>query len=184
MTSLNVLRWRVRRLRRALPVTVMALLLSAGAASATASSDWSDWQPIPAGPNDASCGTTVVHVDFPRLDAYYRQSSPSADILLIQTKGTSTVRFRTDAGAELTFHQAGPGLITVNLATGDVTTLSQGEGVWGLTPEQAAEFGAPSQIVWAAGLTELVSHADGSLTPIRIPPRLVDICAQLAGAGS
>lgn len=142
MKSLNDVRLPARRLRRALPLTVIALLLSAGAASATARSDWSDWQPIPAGPNDAACGSTVVHVDFPRLDAYYRQSSPSPDVLLIQTRGTSTVRLRTDAGAELTLHQAGPGLITVNMATGDVTTLSRGEGIWGPTLADVPVAGA------------------------------------------
>lgn len=136
------------------------------------------WQPIVAPPNDAFCGTTVVHVSFPAINAFFRVLPQPDGALIIQTKGTSTALFTTDSGASVSYHQAGPGTTTV-APNGDAETVNSGAGVYGLTQDEVHQLGAPSELFYATGRIDFITHPDGSITPVQIPPHLVDICAAL-----
>ena len=136
------------------------------------------WQPIVAPPNDAFCGETVVHVSFPVINAFFRVLPQPDGSLVIQTKGTSTALFTTDAGTSVSYHQAGPGTTTI-APNGDADSVNSGAGVYGLTQDEVPELGAPSQLFYATGRIDFITHQDGSITPVQIPPHLVDICAAL-----
>jgi hypothetical protein len=151
----------------------MMLLTSSGASAR--SSDWTLWQP-PTG-IVAMCGATPVNLDWPSNKEYVRELPLTPGTTEIQQfTGSLTVRYAT-ATKTVTYNIGGPGTVTT-LANGDQVVRSEGHYNFGVTPEQAAELGVP-QIFNTVGLLEIVIHADGTMTPIRIPSNVTDVCADL-----
>jgi hypothetical protein len=150
------------------------VLLPTTAASAR-SSNWTLWQP----PTDVvvACGNTPVSIDWPYNKEYVRELPLTPGTKDIQQfTGSLTVRFRT-ADQAVSYNAGGPGTVTT-YANGDQLVRSEGHYDFGVTPEQAAELGVP-QIFNSVGLIEFVIHTDGTMTPIRIPHHVTNVCADL-----
>ena len=170
----RIRRYGPLRLLLVVAVALGAMLLTSSGASAR-SSDWTLWQP-PTG-IVAMCGATPVSLDWPYNKEYVRELplTPGATDVH-QFTGSLTVRYATTAKT-VTYNIGGPGTVTT-LANGDQVVRSEGHYDFGVTPEQAAELGVP-QIFNTVGLLEFVIHADGTMTPIRIPSNVTDVCADL-----
>jgi hypothetical protein len=155
-------------------LAVGALVLPSTGASAR-SSDWTLWQP-PTGVVVA-CGSTPVTLDWPYNKEYVRELplTPGATDVQ-QFTGSLTVRYST-ADKTVTYNIGGPGIVTT-YTNGDQLVHSEGHYNFALTPEQAAQLGVP-QIFNTVGLLEFVIHQDGTMTPIRIPSNVTNVCADL-----
>jgi hypothetical protein len=97
-----------------------------------------------------------------------------------QITGTDRTRFTTDSGASITVNISGPAK-NILYPNGDVETVSMGRYGNGLSEEQAAQLGTP-QIFTSSGLIDYLTHADGSITPVRVPNTVTDICAALGAS--
>ena len=151
-----------------------ALLLPAGAASARGQG-WTPWQP-PVGVVVA-CGTTPVDLSFPYSKEYVRELPLQPGTVDIQQfTGSLTVEFSA-GDRSVRLNTGGPGL-TITYADGDVETRSSGHYSFAVSPEQAAQLGLP-QIFGTTGLIDFVTHPDGTMTPVRIPSKATDVCAEL-----
>src|SRR5712692_3874377 len=155
-------------------LTVAAMLVAAQAGTALARGD--GWQPLPPPPPlDIQCGTTPVHVTFP-VDRQYVRYLPQHDGSTIQQiSGFVAVNFATDAGASVTLNLSGPNK-NVIYPNGDFELQGTGlqGGIW--SPDQAASLGMPEN--WtSSGLIDVIIHPDGSVTGVRIPHNVTDICA-------
>jgi hypothetical protein len=171
-TSRN--RTRAGRVALLAAAAATAVVVPAGAASARSSS-WALWQP-PTG-IVAMCGNTPVSLDWPYNKEYVRELPLTPGTKEIQQfTGSLTVRYSTPTKT-VTYNIGGPGTVTT-YANGDQLVRSEGHYNFGVSPEQAAQLGVP-QIFNTVGLLEFVSHADGTMTPIRIPSNVTDVCADL-----
>lgn len=158
-------------------VTLAAsVLLFLPAASASARGpDWTPWQP-PVGVVVA-CGATPVDLSFPYSKEYVRELPLQPGTVDIQQfTGSLTVQFSA-GDRSVRLNTGGPGL-TITYADGDVETRSSGHYSFAVSPEQAAQLGLP-QIFGTTGLIDFVTHPDGSMTPVRIPSTVTDVCAEL-----
>lgn len=139
------------------------------------SADWTLWQP-PVGVVVA-CGTTPVNLSFPYNKEYQRALPLTPDTVDAQQfTGSLTVQFSTP-DKTVQYNAGGPGTVTT-YANGDVLTRSEGHYNFAVTAEEAAQLGVP-QIFSTVGLIEFITHPDGSMTPIRIPSKVTDVCADL-----
>lgn len=155
-------------------LAVGALLLPSTAASAR-SSDWTLWQP-PTG-IVVACGNSPVNLDWPYNKEYVRELPLTPGTTDIQQfTGSLSVRYSTPSKT-VTYNAGGPGTVTT-YANGDQLVRSEGHYSFGVTPEQAVQLGVP-QIFNTVGLIEFDIHPDGTMTPIRIPSNVTDVCADL-----
>jgi hypothetical protein len=163
-----------RLLTTAAAVTA-AVLLPVGAASARGGG-WVPWQ-APTG-IVSYCGDTPVHVTFPTNKEFVRDLPLQPGTTSIQEfTGIIFVRYTTDSGATVLQNAGGPGT-SITYTNGDIETRSRGHYNFGITPEQAAELGVP-QIFTTTGPIDYLTHPDGSMTPVRIPNHVIDVCAAL-----
>lgn len=124
------------------------------------------------------CGDTPVHVTFPVNQEYQRALPLTPGTTDIEEfTGLLRVWYTTDSGASVLVNAGGPG-VTTTYANGDVEVSSRGHYNFGVTPEQAAQLGVP-EVFTTTGLIDYVIHPDGSMTPIRIPHDVIDVCADL-----
>ncbi len=130
------------------------------------------WQPADLQPFDAACGSTVVHVTIPVDREYVREVDQTDGTVLLEFTGFVSVNYATDDGASLTVNSSGPTKI-YNRPNGDVEFVARG-AVTGPAPLP----GLPD-LIWTAGRGDLIFHPDGSVTVLKFPHRLVDICAEL-----
>jgi hypothetical protein len=150
------------------------LLIPTGGASAR-SSDWTLWQP-PTG-IVATCGNTPVALDWPYNKEYVRELPLTPGTTEIQQfTGSLTARYRAPMKT-VTYNIGGPGTVTT-YENGDQLVRSEGHYDFGVSPEQAEQLGVP-QIFNTVGLIEFVIHTDGTMTPLRIPSNITDVCADL-----
>ena len=173
---------RPNRTRRAALVIVSAV--TAVALPATAASARGDgWQPVTGLPDGATvhCGATPVTLTIPENKEYVRTldgDSPGIDHV-DQFTGSLHVRFTTGSGQSVTLSAGGPGLTIYYGTNGDVETHSEGWYNFAFdTVRQAQELGVP-QIFSTTGLIDYITHRDGSITPVKVPNHVVDICAEL-----
>ena len=150
-------------------------LLPASAASARGGG-WVPWQ-APTGVT-GTCGDTPVNVTFPVNREYLRELPLEPGTKDIQEfTGALFVRFTTDSGASVLVNASGPGVVTT-YSNDDQEIRSRGHFNVALTAEQAAQLGVP-EIFTTSGPIDFIAHPDGSMTPIRIPNEVSDVCASL-----
>lgn len=164
------------------PLLVAAGIAAAVLAPASAASARSaDWTPFVYPTQvDAACGSTVVHVTFPDVKEFQRFLPQPDGTVVQQITGTLYTTFATDSGSSITVNLSGPEK-NILYPNGDVETIGMGRYGNGLSPEQAAELGTP-QIFFTTGKIDVITHPDGSITPVTVPNHVTDICAAL-GAG-
>ena len=169
-------RHHLRRVVGAVIAVAAAVLATGGAASAR-SANWILWQP----PTDVtvSCGNTPVHLTWPNNKEFVRELPLQPGTTDIQQfTGTLYVRFTTDAGVSILVNAGGPGL-AITYTNGDVETRSYGHYVFAVAPEQAAALGVPP-VFSTTGLIDFIYHpADNTMTPIKIPHDVIDVCAAM-----
>ena len=160
----------------------LALLAPAGAASARGAG--AGWRPVTGLPDGAqvSCGANTVTLTFPENREYVR--TLDGDGVTVdhtdQFTGSLSVRYTTADGKAITLSAGGPGTVTYYL-NGDVETRSEGWYNFGFPDlAHAAELGVP-QIFSTTGLIDFITHpdADQTITPIRVPAHVIDVCAEL-----
>jgi hypothetical protein len=150
-------------------LTLAVVLVPAGAAWARGG----EWQKVNNPPAEGACGSTTVHVTYPIDEEYYRLITLPDGTVEQQITGRLVANFATDAGASLYLNSSGPGKLFF-FTNGDVeyrgTGLFSGPG-----------FFVPSgpEILWSAGLIDVLFHSDGSITYIRTPHHITDVCAAL-----
>lgn len=150
-------------------------LVPEGAASARGGG-WVPWQ-APEGIT-SFCGDTALHVTFPVNQEYQRQLPLRPGTTDIEEfTGLLRVRYTTDSGRSVLVNAGGPG-VTTTYVNGDQEIRSRGHYNFGVTPEQAAQLGVP-EVFTTTGLIDYIAHRDGSMTPIRIPHDVIDVCADL-----
>jgi hypothetical protein len=168
---------------RVLLALVVVASVAAIALPATAASARGDgWLPVTGLPDGATvfCGSTPVTLNFPVNREYVRTvnvDSPDIDHV-DQFTGSLWVTFTTTTGRSITLNASGPGEVTT-YTNGDVETHSEGWFNFAFSQTQAQQLGLP-QIVSTTGVMDYVFHpGDDSVTPVRIPTHVVDVCAQL-----
>jgi len=149
---------------------MLAVLVPAGSAWARGDG----WQKLNNQPVDASCGSTTVHVTFPVDQEYYRNVTLPGGAVDQQITGRLETNFATDAGASVTYNLSGPAdLITYPNGDFEVRQF----GALG-DPGFFLPSGTPD-IFNANGLLDDIFHPDGSITFVKTPQHIVDVCAAL-----
>lgn len=161
-------------MRRSLIVaSVLALMVGMSAASAWARGD--GWEKVNNQPSDAPCGSTTVHVTFPVDEEYARSITLSDGTEEIQVTGRLITKFTTDDGTSVSFNTSGPQKFFF-YTNGDFELrdmgLSGGPGFI-LSPS-----GEPL-IFRSSGLLDIIFHPDGTITYVRTPHHVIDVCAAL-----
>lgn len=181
------LREKRRDMRRLLWIVGVALLALIGAlalppASASANSDphraFLDNQPF-----DLPTGFCAfpVHVTFPTDREYAKVSVlPDGSTVLKVTGSLFMTATNTDTGKAITFNASGPGTLTV-AADGSSLALD-GRGVSMLFALNLTSFGAPSNVIVAAGPNVATfDFATSTYTYMQdLPHVLLDVCAALS----
>ena len=118
-----------------------------------------------------------MHVSFPVNREWIRFIEQPDGSVVLQVTGYITQTFSTDDGASVTVNVSGPGK-PIQYPNNDFELRAWGLSSLILTEEQAAELGTP-QIALVKGPLDVIFHEDGSVTPIRIPNVINDLCAEL-----
>ena len=159
-------------MRKTLVATCTLILLAIPAGAAWARGD--GWQKLNNQPVDASCGSTTVHVTFPVDNEYFRTLTLRDGTVELQTTGRLVTNFATDSGASVSFNTSGPSKFFI-YPNGDAefrgTGLTSGPGF--LLPS-----GSPDIFV-SSGPLDDIFHPDGSITYVRAPHHVTDVCAAL-----
>lgn len=130
---------------------LLAGIATAGISAGAASSRAGDWQLLPVGPFDATCGSTVVHVTFPMNNEYLRLVATLPDkTQQYQYAGSIKLNFATDTGASVTVSASSPGTEFIH-PDGTIEFIALGHVVQVDSAEQAAALGLPSEIVVTGG---------------------------------
>jgi hypothetical protein len=162
-------RWVVKRF----VVAVLALgivLVPAGSAWARGGG----WEKVNNQPVDANCGSTTVHVTFPVDQEYTRTFTLPDGTVEQDIIGRLITNFATDAGASVSYNTSGPAhLLTYENGDFEVRQYGAlGDPGFFLPP------GGPDIFV-ASGFLDDILHPDGSITYLRTPHHITDVCAAL-----
>jgi hypothetical protein len=118
------------------------------------------------------CGSMPVDVTWPVNKEYQRTVLRPNGTIVTQFTGHLVVRFAAPSGVARTFNISGPGKI-IDYMNGELEVEFNG-----LSGGPPLVSGMPD-LVWTAGRAHIIYHADGTVTVIRLPHRVVDVCEAL-----